>query len=256
MLLFVVVIISIEVVQEWKTDQTLKALKDLSAPRITVLRDGTQQEINSSDLVPGDVMMISEGVKVPADGLLFKASTLRVDESSLTGESEAVWKVAAESADKTSTDYWRRDYCYAGTLVTQGTGSILVDKIGLSTEYGKIGKDVMSAPETQTPLQQQTGKLVKLCAGIAAVLFALVGTVTYLNLPDHAFTDRMIESVLSGITLAMAMIPEEFPVVLTVFLSMGAWRLAKKQSLVRKLSSVETLDLFPFFALIRPAQSP
>lgn len=241
MLLFVVVIISIEVIQEWKTDQTLKALKDLSAPRITVLRDGTEKEINSSDLVPGDVMLIAEGVKVPADGMVFKASTLRVDESSLTGESEAVWKVTTENADKTSTDYWRRDYCYAGTLVTQGTGSILVDKIGLSTEYGKIGKDVMSAPETQTPLQQQTGKLVKLCAGIAAVLFALVGTVTYLNLPDHAFTDRMIESVLAGITLAMAMIPEEFPVVLTVFLSMGAWRLAKKQSLVRKLSSVETL---------------
>lgn len=241
MLVFVVAIISIEVIQEWKTDKTLKALKDLSAPRITVLRDGVDKVINSSDLVPGDVMFIAEGVKVPADGVVLKASTLRVDESSLTGESEGVWKVITENADENSTDYWRRDYCYAGTLVIQGTGIILVDKIGSATEYGKIGKDVMSAPEIPTPLQQQTGRLVKLCAGIAAVLFSLVGIVTYFNIPDHILEDRIIESVLSGITLAMAMIPEEFPVVLTVFLSMGAWRLAKKQTLVRKLASVETL---------------
>jgi len=241
MLLFVVVIISIEVIQEWKTDQTLKALKDLSAPRIKVFRDGLETEINSSDLVPGDLMLIAEGVKVPADGVVVKASTLRVDESSLTGESAAVWKVATEEADASSTEHWRSDYCYAGTLVTQGTGSILVEKIGLTTEYGEIGKAVMSAPETPTPLQQQTGKLVRLSAGIAAVLFILVGSVTYYNIPDHAFAARMTESILAGITLAMAMIPEEFPVVLTVFLSMGAWRLAKKHSLVRKLSSVETL---------------
>ena len=241
MLVFVVAIISIEVIQEWKTDRTLKALKDLSAPHITVLRDGTEKVINSVDLAPGDVMCIAEGVKVPADGVVLKASTLRVDESSLTGESEGVWKVPSENAEKNGADYWRRDYCYAGTLVTQGTGVILVDKIGSATEYGKIGQEVVSAPVVMTPLQKQTGRLVKLCAGIAAVLFSLVGIVTYLNLSDHAIKDRIIESVLSGITLAMAMIPEEFPVILTVFLSMGAWRLAKKHSLVRKLSSVETL---------------
>ena len=134
-----------------------------------------------------------------------------------------------------------KDYCYTGTLVTQGTGTILVDKIGAITEYGKIGENIVSAPENPTPLQKQTGKLVKLCAGIAAVLFVFVGVITYLNIPDHTFKDRVIESILSGVTLAMAMIPEEFPVILTVFLSMGAWRLAKKQSLVRKLPSVETL---------------
>jgi Ca2+-transporting ATPase len=241
MLVFVVAIISIEVIQEWKTDQTLAALKDLSAPRIIVLRDGIEKEINSSDLVPGDVMLVAEGVKIPADGTVLKANTLRVDESSLTGEAEGVWKVPSGTADEKSAEHWRRDYCYAGTLVTQGTGSILIDKIGLATEYGKIGKSVMSAPDNPTPLQQQTERLVKLCAGIAAVLFALVGTVTYFNIPDHATNDRIVESVLSGITIAMAMIPEEFPVVLTVFLSMGAWRLAKKHSLVRKLASVETL---------------
>ena len=240
MLIFVVGIISIDVIQEWKTDKALNALKDLSAPHVTVIRDGKEQTIASADLVPSDLMMIYEGVKIPADGIIIKCNDLCVDESSLTGEAEGVWKINTESADSTS-DYWRRDYCYAGTLVTQGTATVLVDKIGGSTEYGKIGANVASAPEEPTPLQKQTGSLVKLCAGIAAVLFALVGIFTWLNIPDHSFGDRLIESILSGITLAMAMIPEEFPVILTVFLSMGAWRLAKKQSLVRKLPSVETL---------------
>lgn len=241
MLVFVMAIISIEVIQKWRTDKTLRALKDLSSPRIVVLRDGVQQKIHSADLVPGDIMFIAEGVKVPADGVVLKASTLRIDESSLTGESEAVWKNAAEHENKNSSEYWRRDYCYAGTLVTQGTGMLAVDKIGSATEYGKIAKNIMSAPEVSTPLQLQTEKLVKLCGGIAAVLFILVGIVTYFNIPDHVLKDRLIESVLAGITLAMAMIPEEFPVILTVFLSMGAWRLANKQSLVKRLASVETL---------------
>ncbi|MBU3220375.1 Ca2+-transporting ATPase [Desulfonispora thiosulfatigenes DSM 11270] len=241
MLVFVVGIISIEVIQEWKTDKTLKALKDLSAPHIKVLRDGIEKTINSADLVPSDIMYIAEGVKVPADGVVLRASTLCVDESSLTGEAEGVWKVTTENKDKNSTDYWRTDYCYAGTLVTQGTGVVLVDKIGSETEYGKIGQNVMSAPDSPTPLQKQIGKIVKLCAGMAAVLFVFVGVVTYFNIPDHSLIDRIIESVLSGVTLAMAMIPEEFPVILTIFLSMGAWRLAKKNSLVRKLPSVETL---------------
>lgn len=241
MLVFVVGVISIEAIQEWKTDQTLKALKDLSAPQIKVLRDGIEKTINSSDLVPGDIMLIAEGVKVPADGVVLRASTLCVDESSLTGEAEGVWKVTEEERAANNTDYWRRDYCYAGTLVTQGTGIILVDKIGPATEYGKIGQDVASAPDRPTPLEKQTGRLVKLCAGIAAVFFALVSGVTYFNIPDHIFKDRIVESILSGITLAMAMIPEEFPVILAVFLSMGAWRLAKKHSLIRRLPSVETL---------------
>lgn len=241
MLIFVVGIIGIETIQEWKTDKTLKALKDLSAPQIKVLRDGIEKVINSCDLVPGDIMFISEGVKVPADGKVLKASTLSIDESSLTGEAEPVWKAPTDTINHIAIDYWHKDYCYAGTLVTHGTGTILVDKIGPATEYGKIGQNVISAPDNPTSLQKQTGKLVKLCAIIAAVLFVVVGIVTYFNIPDHSFGDRLIESILSGVTLAMAMIPEEFPVILTVFLSMGAWRLAKKHSLVRKLPSVETL---------------
>ncbi|MGN6710646.1 cation-translocating P-type ATPase [Anaerocolumna jejuensis] len=240
MLIFVISIISIDVIQEWKTDKTLNALKDLSAPNITVIRDEKEMVIASVDLVPGDLMMVYEGVKIPADGAVVKCNDLCVDESSLTGEAEGVWKVATDNVEL-SDDYWRKDYCYAGTLVTQGIGIIYVDKIGAATEYGKIGVNVAAALDEPTPLQKQTGRLVKTCAGIAGVLFALVGVVTYFNLPDHTLGARLIESILSGITLAMAMIPEEFPVIMTVFLSMGAWRLAKKQSLVRKLPSVETL---------------
>ena len=240
MLVFVSGIIGIESIQEWKTDKTLKALKDLSAPHITVFRDGIKKLINSEDLVPGDIMYISEGVKIPADGVILNESTLCIDESSLTGEAEGVWKVSKDS-NEISAGYWRKDYCYAGTLVTQGAGVVLVDKIGIKTEYGKIGASVVSASNEPTNLEKQTRDLVKLCVVIAAVLFIIVGCVTYINLQDHKFNDRIIESILSGVTLAMAMIPEEFPVILTVFLSMGAWRLAKKNSLVRKLPAVETL---------------
>lgn len=238
MLVFVVGIISIDVIQEWKTDKTLNALKNLSAPHITVIRDGIECTINSEDLVPGDLMMIAEGVKLPADGKVIKANDLCIDESSLTGEAEGVWKCIDDSGNK---DYWKKDHCYAGTLVTQGTGVILIEKIGAETEYGKIGINVAEAPDRPTPMEKQTKKLVKVCAVIAAVLFLLVCIITYFNLPDHQLKERLIESILSGITLAMAMIPEEFPVILTVFLSMGAWRLAKKNSLVRRLPSVETL---------------
>jgi Ca2+-transporting ATPase len=241
MLAFVVGIISIEVIQEWKTDKTLNALRDLSAPTVKVLRDGREKIISSSDLVPGDIMFIAEGVKVPADGVVLKASTLCIDESSLTGESAGVWKIAVKDKEPGVPEYWRQDYCYAGTLVTQGMGVIRVEKIGADTEYGKIGQHIVSAPDRPTPLEKQTGKLVRFCAQIALVFFVLVGIITYFNLPDHVFSERITESILAGITLAMAMIPEEFPVILTVFLSMGAWRLARKKTLVRRLPSVETL---------------
>ena len=250
MLIFVIAVISIEIIQEWRIDKTLHALKDLSAPHITVLRDGVEKEIQSVDLVPGDLMLISEGVKIPADGVVFKASDLCVDESSLTGEAEGVWKVTSQDKTEETGDYWRKDRCYAGTLVIQGNATISVDKIGAETEYGKIGTNIASVPETATPLQQQTSYLVKYCSLIAAVFFALAVVITYFNIPDHPLTARITESVLSGITLAMAMIPEEFPVILTVFLSMGAWRLAKKHSLVRRLASVETLGAVSILSLI------
>ena len=241
MLFFVLGIISIDVIQEWKTDRTLDALKDLTAPRSKVIRNGKEQMIPSADIVPGDLMIISEGGKIPADGEIIRENDLCVDESLLTGEAEGVWKTASGSKSGNSAEYWRKDYCYAGTMVIQGSAIIHVKKIGAETEYGKIGANVASVAESPTLLQKQIRQLVKFSAGIAAVLLISVGIITYFNIPDHIFKDRIIESILAGITLAMAMIPEEFPVILTVFLSMGAWRLAKKHSLVRKLPSVETL---------------
>lgn len=216
----------------------MKALRKLSSPQITVIRDDVEVNINSEDLVPGDLMIIFEGTKIPADGFIVKCSDLCVDESSLTGESMPVWK---SIDNKFHNDYWKSNYCYAGTLVTQGSGIIRVERIGVETEYGKIGKNVSEAKNEVTPLQNQVSILVKVCAYIAVFLFILVAIITYLNLAGYNFKDRIIESILAAITLAMAMIPEEFPVILTVVLSMGAWRLAKQNSLVRKLPSVETL---------------
>ena len=125
MLVFVSGIISIDVIQEWKTDKTLSALKNLSAPHITVIRNSVEKSINSEELVPNDLMIITEGVKIPADGEVLVANDLCVDESSLTGEAEGVWKC---TDDSNGNDYWRRDYCYAGTLVTQGRGIVRVNK--------------------------------------------------------------------------------------------------------------------------------
>lgn len=240
MLVFVVFIISIDVIQEWKTDRTLDALRDLSAPHIKVIRDNQEMTIASADLVPGDVMIISEGVRIPADGEIIKCSDLCVDESSLTGESEPVWKDLKENIEE-SADYWRKDYCYSGTLVTNGSAYILVDKIGTTTEYGKISLNVSEAPDRPTPLEKQVNRIVRICVLIAAISCLLVAIITYFNIPDYPFKERLIASILAGITLSMAMIPEEFPVILVVFLSMGAWRLAKKKSLVRNLKSVEAL---------------
>lgn len=248
MLVFVVVIIAIEIYQEWKTDRTLHALKDLSAPKIHVRRDDIVQEILSRELVPGDLMLIEEGVKIPADGIVIKANDLRIDESSLTGEAEAVWKTPTDNVQPTD-DYWRTDYVYTGTLVTTGSATILVDKIGAATEYGKIGKHLVEAKPEPSPLDKQINKLVKACALIAIVLLTLVGIITFFNTAQLPLHDRIVESILSGITLAMAMIPEEFPVVLTVFLSMGAWRLAKKQSLIRKLPAIETMGALSVLAV-------
>ena len=239
MLVFVFAVIAIDIIQEWKTDKTINALKKLSTPRITVLRDNKKVEISSIDLLPGDIMYIHEGIKIPADGYVIESNSLKVDESILTGESIPVYKNT--TTNNKNNNYWRQDYCYQGTLVINGTGIIQVDKIGSNTEYGKIGDSLNHIEEQKTPLQKEISSLVKTCSVIAVTLFILVSFFTFLSLQNEPIKSRIITSILSGITLAMAMIPEEFPVVLTVFLGVGAWRLAKKKSLVKKLASVETL---------------
>jgi len=243
MLAFVIVMISIEIYQGLKTDRTLQALKDLSAPTIVVIRDGEQCEILSTELVPGDIMTIEEGVKIPADGWVIKENDLSVDESTLTGESVAVTKIPRSDEDVflEGSTHWRTDYVYAGTLVQQGYGLIEVDRTGLTTEYGKIGAEILEVPDRPTPLERQTAKLVKVCAFVALGMFVVVALLTYFNLSGESGMQRIFDSILGGITIAMSLLPEEFPVILTVFLSMGAARLAKKNSLVRRLTAVETL---------------
>lgn len=237
MFVFITGVVGIDVIQEWKTDRTLAALKRMTAPRVRVLRDKREQVIQGEELVPGDIFFLCEGNRVPADARIIACNDFCVDESMLTGESEGVWKTDADGENAAE----GRNFCYAGTLIVQGNAVLRVTKTGNNTEYGKIGLGVASAPEEPTPLQRQTAGLVQICAVIAAVLFLLAVFFAYLNLPGTGIQERMTRSVLSGVTLAMALIPEEFPVVLTVFLSMGAWRLAKKHSLVRRLPSVETL---------------
>jgi len=234
MLVFVTFMSSINLFQEWKTDKTLAALKDLSSPRVTVIRDSCKEEIDSKELTVEDLVIIEEGEKVAADGEIIEVLGFGVDESTLTGEAEVVWKkIDLDGEEKES--HWRKNFCYAGTMATQGSALIRVTSIGLSTEYGKIGLDIASVPQQPTPLEKQTKHLIKVCAYIGIGMFILVCLITL----QH--TNNITNSILSGITLAMAMIPEEFPVILTVFLAMGAWRLAKKNCLIRRMPSVETL---------------
>lgn len=231
---FVVFMSGINLFQEWRTDRTLQALKDLSSPQIRVIRNSELDTIDSRDLTPGDLVLLEEGDKIPADGRVLELFDLAVDESSLTGESEVVWKKAVlTDAEKES--HWRKDICYAGTMVTQGSAIVQITQIGSGTEYGKIGQDIIAIPDRPTPLEKQVRKVVKVTGLIGLGMFLLVFLITY----QHSL--NITSSILDGITLAMAMIPEEFPVILTVFLAMGAWRLARKQSLIRHIPSVETL---------------
>jgi len=247
MLAAVTAIIMIQIIQELRTDRTLNALKELSEPKIKVIRAGSEQVILSSELVPGDVMLVHKGAKVPADGLIIKCSDFCVDESLLTGESEMVWKMTDDAAGTANNQtaelhsYWRKDICYAGTFVIQGSAVIQVDKTGAQTEFGKIGKAVAGNSRPLSPLQKQIGKLVLISGLFAFALFVLVSLITYLNLNYESPTARITNSLLSGIALAMSLIPEEFPVVLVIFLAMGAWRMAKRNSLVRNASAIESL---------------
>lgn len=250
MLVFIIVIIGIELYQEWRADKTLKELKKLSAPESSVIRNGEQIEIESEELVPKDILLISEGDKIPADGWIIRSVDLRVNESSLTGEAEAVWKVETLEKKEREEEYWRKDYAYAGTHVVTGSGMILVHKTGKNTEYGKISEKLENYQEKPSQLDREISKIVKIAGMIAFFLFLLVFLVTFFNSNQTLpLTIRLVDSLLSGITLAMAMIPEEFPVVLTVFMSMGAWRLAKKRSLVKKMSAIESMGAISILAV-------
>jgi Ca2+-transporting ATPase len=234
MMFFVAVVTGISFFQEWRTDKTLDALKDLSSPKITVVRNNELVTIDSNELTVGDIMLLKEGDIVSADGQIIEMHDLGMDESTLTGESQISWKNAeTDAADEK--EYWKKNYCYAGTTVINGSAIVRVTAIGLQTEYGKIGADINAAPEQATPLEMQTKQLIKASLYVSIGLFILVFAVTFVH------QKSFIDGLLSAITVTMAMIPEEFPVVLTVFLAMGAWRLAKRNALVRRIPAIETL---------------
>lgn len=240
MLVFVTFMSGINIFQEWRTDKTLQALKELSSPKVKVIRSEKLVEVESRELTVGDLMIIEEGDKISADGVIIEMFDLGVDESTLTGESEVVWKKLELSKDEEE-QYWKKNYCYAGTSVTQGSALVKVTSIGAQTEYGKIGASLLAVPQQSTPLEGQIRNLITVCAFIGLACFLLVTIFTFIGMNEPIFLERVIHSILAGITLAMAMIPEEFPVILTVFLAMGAWRLARKNSLIRRMTSVETL---------------
>lgn len=234
MLVFVGFVASITFIQEWKTEKTMNALKDLTSPKVNTLRNGKNILIKSTELVPGDVVFLSEGERIPADCIVLEPSNFSVDESILTGESEYVMKVSTTQSEK-STDYWKKDILYAGTLCVFGKCTAIVKFTEINTEYGKIGKAISEAKDEPTPLQKKVSILVKNIAIAGVILCISVMVASYF------YSFDILNSILSGISLAMAIIPEEFPVVLTVFLSMGAYRLAKNNTLMRKISAVETL---------------
>jgi P-type Ca2+ transporter type 2C len=237
---FVVVIISITFYQEQKTERALEALRDLSSPRALVIRDGKQQRIAGREVVCDDVILLSEGDRVPADARLLVATNLSVDESLLTGESIPVRKLAWHDDTHTQQDSVRPGgddlpFIYSGTLVVKGQGVASVYATGAHTEIGKIGKALQILEPEDTNLQRQTGKIVRNFALIGISLCVLIVIVYGLT---HS---NWLEGLLAGITLAMAMLPEEFPVVLTIFLALGAWRISQRQVLTRRVHAVEML---------------
>ena len=237
---FVIVIIGITFYQEQKTERALEALRDLSSPRALVIRDGKQQRIAGREVVRDDIVLISEGDRVPADARLLVATNLSVDESLLTGESISVRKKSWEGGVYTEQDSVRPGgddlpFIYSGTLVVKGQGVACVYATGPRTEIGKIGKALQTLELEDTNLQRQTGKIVRNFALLGVSLCVLIVVVYGLT---HS---NWLEGFLAGITLAMAMLPEEFPVVLTIFLALGAWRISLRQVLTRRVPAVEML---------------
>ena len=218
----ILVVIAITVVQERKSERVLEALRDLSSPRALVIRDGGPLRIPGAEVVRGDLIILAEGDRVPADALLVAANELLLDESLLTGESLPVSKFPDMPV-------------YSGTLVLKGQGRASATATGLRTEFGRIGQSLASLDAGKTSLQRETARIVKGVAAFAVVLCLALAAYHGLSRGDW------LAGILSGVTLAMAMLPEEFPVVLTIFLALGAWRIARHGVLTRRMPAIETL---------------
>lgn len=220
---FVVIIMTISIIQTRKTENTLAALRDLSSPRALVIRDGQQLRIAGQQVVCGDLLILAEGDRIAADGLVLEAHELAVDESLLTGESETVTKLAEVSK------------VYAGSLTVRGQGLVRVSAIGGHTELGKIGKSLQDISMESSPLRDEINLLTKrlVILGISA---SLLLTALYWILRGG-----WLQGLLSGIVLAMSLIPQELPVIMIVFFALGARRIAAHHVLTRRLNAIETL---------------
>ena len=223
------IIISITFYQYRKTERALEALRNMASPPALVLRDGLEIRIPGRELVPDDVVLLHEGDRVPADALVLESNHLCVDESLLTGESMPVEKQAmGQLSDETQ-------HVYSGTLVVSGRARVCVTHTGIHTRFGSIGKAIESIAHDSTRLQKEMALLIRR-------LFIIGGLLSMLVVVAFYFTKgNFIASLLNGLAASMAFLPEEFPVVLTIFLALGAWRLSAQKVLTRKSSAIETL---------------
>ncbi|MGB9809725.1 MAG: cation-translocating P-type ATPase, partial [Caldanaerobacter sp.] len=220
-------------VQEYRTEKSLEALKKLAAPSAKVLRDGEEKEVEASQIVIDDVILLGAGDKVPADALLIEAHNLEVDESILTGESVPVHKEAPLNLNRTAVE--NRNMVYMGTVVTKGNGKAVVTATGMQTEMGKIAGMMKEIEGEETPLQKRLNKLGKVLVVLA--LF-ICGIVTVMGIIRG---EPIYYMFLSGVSLAVAAIPEGLPAVVTISLAIGVQRMLKRNALIRKLPAVETL---------------
>lgn len=234
LLAFACLSVGITVVQEARTERVLEALRDLTSPRALVIRDGTRQRIAGRDVARGDVIVLAEGDRVPADAALIAAQDLSADESLLTGEAVPVRKRTGAAAEGRPGGE-DQPMVYSGSLIVRGTGVACVTATGKASEIGRIGTS-LGQLQTETPhLQRQMRKLVIIFAAVGlAVSVAVV--VLY-----GVLRGGWLDGVLAGIAVGMSMLPEEFPMVLAVFMAMGAWRISKVRVLTRRASAIETL---------------
>ncbi|MDD4928187.1 MAG: cation-translocating P-type ATPase [Gallionella sp.] len=233
---FVVIIITMTVFQAQKSERVLEALRDLSSPRALVMRDGRVQRIAGREVVTGDLLLLTEGDRVAADAVLLGCCDLQADESMLTGESMPVCKRAGEAgsalAEPGGDDL---PFVYAGTVLVQGSGTGRVIATGIHSAIGKIGRSLEDTQAGTSPLRIQTGRLVRRLAIIAiALCIALVLIYGYTR-------GHWLNALLAGISLAMSTLPEELPVILSIFMSLGAWRISQHGVLTRRLDAIETL---------------
>ncbi len=236
LLSFVVVVITITLVQERKAEHALAALRDLTSPRAVVVRDGERRRVAGREVVRGDLLVVAEGDRVPADAVLVEASHIEADESLLTGESVPVRKrVAAVPPPDARPGGDDLPFLYAGTLVVRGHGLGEVRATGGRTEMGRIGASLAKLETGRTPLQVQVDRMVRVVA-IGGVLLCVALVLLY-----GATRGDWLQGLLAGIALAMAVLPEEFPVVLTLFMALGAWRVSKSRVLTRRLPAIEAL---------------